>query len=158
MTVSRANSGKSLPETTDQDIRSARVYRRCYVAFQLRDLCDETPIHTIARRYNVTTGSVQMLSQWCEGFAAVIVQFCDRMGWGMLKSVLEHMSDRLTAGARADLLELPKIPFVKSRTARVLWDNGFRSLMAVAECDPKDLLPILLLVGVHNREKRNIPS
>ena len=69
------------------------------------------------------------------------------MGWGMLRSALEHMSDRLRAGARADLLELAKIPFVKSRTARVLWDSGFRSLMAVAEADPKDLLPILLLVG-----------
>ena len=69
------------------------------------------------------------------------------MGWGMLKSVLEHMSDRLKAGARADLLELARIPFVKSRTARVLWDSGLRSLMAVAEADPKDLVPILLLVG-----------
>ena len=55
------------------------------------------------------------------------------------------MSDRLKAGARADLLELAKIPFVKSRTARVLWDSGFRSLMAVAEADAKDLLPILIL-------------
>ena len=71
------------------------------------------------------------------------------MGWGMLKSVLEHMSDRLRAGARADLLDLAKIPFVKSRTARVLWDNGFRSLMAVAEADPKDLVPTLLLVRSH---------
>ena len=63
----------------------------------------------------------------------------------MLKAVLHHMSDRLKAGARADLLDLAKIPFVKSRTARILWDSGFRSLMAVAEADPKDLLPILLL-------------
>ena len=68
------------------------------------------------------------------------------MGWGMLKSVLEHMSDRLKAGARADLLDLAKIPFVKSRTARVLWENGFKSLAAVAEVDPKDLVPVLLIV------------
>ena len=145
LTDGRANSGKSLPENTEQEVRSACIYRRCYVAFQLRDLCNEMPIHTVAQRYNVSTGSVQSLCQVCEGFGAGVIQFCDRMGWGMLKSVLEHMSDRLKAGARADLLELARIPFVKSRTARVLWDSGFRSLMAVAEADPKDLLPILLL-------------
>lgn len=145
LTDGRANSGKSLPENTDQEVRSASIYRRCYVAFQLRDLCNEMPIHTVAQRYKVSTGSVQSLSQVCEGFGAGVIQFCDRMGWGMLKSVLDHMSDRLKAGARADLLELARIPFVKSRTARVLWDSGFRNMMAVAEAEPKDLLPILLL-------------
>lgn len=102
------------------------------------------PIHAVARKYDSTRGFVQTLAQTCEGFASGTIQFCDRMGWGMLKSVLDHMCDRLKAGARADLLDLAKIPFVKSRTARVLWDNGFKSLMAVAEADPKDLVPVLL--------------
>ena len=107
------------------------------------------PIHAVARKYGTSRGFVQTLAQTCEGFAAGTIQFCDLMAFGMLKSVLEHMSDRLKAGARADLLDLAKIPFVKSRTARVLWDNGFRSLMAVAEADPKDLVPTLLLVRTH---------
>ena len=68
------------------------------------------------------------------------------MGWGMLKSVLEHMSDRLKVGAKADLLELAKIPFVKSRTARVFWENGMKSVRVVAEANATDLVPILLLV------------
>ena len=55
------------------------------------------------------------------------------------------MVDRLKAGARADLLDLAKIPFVKSRTARVFWENGYKGLRAVAEAEAKDLLPILLL-------------
>ena len=63
----------------------------------------------------------------------------------MLRAVLEHMSDRLKAGARADLLELAKMPFVKSRTARVFWENGFKGLRSVAEVDAKDLVPVLLL-------------
>ena len=67
------------------------------------------------------------------------------MGWGMLKAVFEHMVDRLKAGARADLLELAQIPFVKSRTARVFWENGYRGLRTVAEAEAKDLVPILLL-------------
>lgn len=34
-------------------------------------------------------------------------------------AALDHFSDRLLAGARTDLLELAKIPFIKSRTAYV---------------------------------------
>jgi DNA polymerase theta len=34
-----------------------------------------------------------------------------------MAAALEHFSDRLMAGARTDLLELAKIPFIKSRTA-----------------------------------------
>ena len=104
------------------------------------------PIHTVARKYQVSRGSVQTLSQICEGFAGNVIRFCDRMGWGMLRAALDHMSDRLKAGARADLLELAQIPFVKSRTARILWDNGFRSLRAISEVGAGDLVPVLELV------------
>lgn len=124
----------------------ARTYRRFYTAFQLRDLCNEVPIHAVARKFEVPRGFVQTLAQTCEGFAAGMIHFCDRMGWGMLKSALEHMSDRLKAGAKADLLELATIPFVKSRTARVFWENGLKSLRSIAEAEAKELLPILLVV------------
>jgi hypothetical protein len=34
-----------------------------------------------------------------------------------MAAALDHFSDRLKAGAKADLLELSKITFIKSRTA-----------------------------------------
>lgn len=142
---SRANSAKPLPENTPDEIRTARIYRRFYTALQLRDLCNEMPIHVVARKYDVPRGFVQTFTQICEGFAAGMTRFCEKMGWGMLKAALEHMSDRLKAGARADLLELARIPFVKSRTARVFWESGFKGLRTVAEADAKDLVPVLLL-------------
>ena len=135
-----------MPEQNAEQLKVAQTYRRFYAAFQLRDLCNEIPIHSIARKFEISRGFVQTLAQTCEGFAAGMVQFCDTLGWGMLKSVLEHMSDRLKAGARADLLELARIPFVKSRTARVFWENGMRSLRAVAEAEAKELVPLLCLV------------
>ncbi|KAL8809130.1 MAG: hypothetical protein Q9200_003695 [Gallowayella weberi] len=151
-----ANSGRQLPEDDEEQRRVARVHRRFYAAFQLRDLCHEVPIPTIARKYEVARGLVQTLAQTCEGYAAGMISFCDIMGWGMLKSVLEHMSDRLKAGARADLLDLARIPFVKSRTARVFWENGLRTLRAVAEVEAKDLVPLLLLVidSIHAQEQQ----
>ncbi|KAL8923599.1 MAG: hypothetical protein Q9208_004546 [Pyrenodesmia sp. 3 TL-2023] len=141
----RANSGKQFAEEDPEQVKLARVYRRFYAAFQLRDLCNEVPIHLVARKFEIARGFVQTLAQTCEGFAAGMIQFCEILGWGMLKSVLQHMSDRLKAGARADLLELAQIPFVKSRTARIFWENGMRSLRAVAEADAKELVPLLLL-------------
>lgn len=140
-----ANSGKQLPEGSQQEKDTARIYRRFYAALQLRDLCNEVPVHMVARKYDMPRGSVQNLAQTCEGFAAGMIKFCERMEWGMLRSVLEHMCDRLKAGAKADLLELARIPFVKSRTARVFWENGLKSVRAVAAAEPKDLVEILLL-------------
>lgn len=150
----RANSGKQFVEEDAEQMKMARIYRRFYAAFQLRDLCNEVPMHAVARKFEIARGFIQTLAQTCEGFAAGIIQFCEILGWGMLKSVLEHMVDRLKAGARADLLELARIPFVKSRTARIFWENGMRSLRSVAEADARELVPLLLLVRLAKNQLR----
>lgn len=89
-------------------------------------------------------GMVQNLSQTCQGFAAGMIKFCEQMGWGTFAAALNHFSDRLMAGARMDLLELAKVTFVKSRTARVFWENGFRTVASLANADPADLVPVLM--------------
>lgn len=144
--VQRVKSGASLKEVTPEQIQKARIYRRAYTAFQLRDLSNEVPLATIAQRYRIPRGTVQTLAQQCHGFAAGIVKFCQRMNWGMLAAVLDHMRDRLEAGARSDLLEMAQVTFVQSWTARLLRENGFRNLRALAEADPKDLVPVLMMV------------
>lgn len=142
------NSGAELKEGTAEEIRIARVYRRTYSAFQLRDLCNEATIHDVSLKYSVPRGQVQNLSQTCHGFAAGMIKFCERMQWGMLGAVLEHMLDRLRAGARADLLEMAQIAFVKSRMARIFWENGFRSVRALSEADPQSLVPVMMQAQV----------
>lgn len=135
-----------MKETTPAQVKQARIYRRAYTAFQLRDLSNEVPLSTIAQRYKIPRGSIQNLAQQCHGFAAGIVKFCQRMNWGMLAAVLDHMRDRLEAGARADLLEMAQVTYVKSWTARLLRENGFKGLRSLAEANPKDLVPILMMV------------
>jgi replicative superfamily II helicase len=147
LTDPRVQSGASLKEYTPALVRQARIYRRAYTAFQLRDLSNEVPLSTIAERYHTPRGAVQTLAQTCHGFAAGMIKFCQRMGWGMLAAVLDHMGDRLQAGARDDLLEMAQVAYVKSWTARLLWENGFRSVRALAEADPKDLVPVLMMVS-----------
>lgn len=133
-------------EKTPEQVTQAIIYRRAYTAFQLRDLSNEVPLSVVASRYRIPRGGAQTLAQQCHGFAAGIVKFCQRMGWGMLAAVLDHMRDRLEAGARADLLEMAQVTYVKGWTARLLRDNGFRNLRALAEADPKDIAPVLQMV------------
>ncbi|KAG9770763.1 hypothetical protein KCU88_g6529, partial [Aureobasidium melanogenum] len=138
------NSGGKLKEDTPEEERLARVYRRVYSAFQLRDLCNEMPVHEVSVKFSVPRGHIQNLAQTCHGFAAGMIKFCERMGWGMLAAVLEHMLDRLRAGARADLIEMAQVAFVKSRMARIFWENGFKSIRALGEADPHTLVPVMM--------------
>lgn len=82
MLTGQRAQGASLKETTEEEKEVARVYRRFYFALQLRDLCNETTIHAVARKYDMPRGTVQNLSQTCQGFAAGMVKFCEQMGWG----------------------------------------------------------------------------
>ncbi|KAI9803475.1 MAG: hypothetical protein M1825_001818 [Sarcosagium campestre] len=145
MAVVRLSRGAPFRENTSEEINAGRVYRRFYAALQLRDLCNEVPVHAVARKYESPRGAVQMLAQTCQGFAAGIIKFCERMGWAMLAAVLTHMSDRLRAGAKADLLDLAQVTFIKSRTARIFWENGVKNVRTLAEMDPDKILPILML-------------
>ncbi|KAG7109498.1 DNA polymerase theta like protein [Verticillium longisporum] len=142
--INRLAQGGVLKGSTSEEQDVIRVHRRFYMALQLRDLCNEMPIHVVARKYDVHRGAVRTLSQTCTGFAAGMIKFCEQMGWGIMSAALDHFSDRLRAGARADLLALAKITFIKSRTARIFWESGYRSIAAVANADPRELVPILL--------------
>ncbi|KAL4977232.1 hypothetical protein BDW66DRAFT_165959 [Aspergillus desertorum] len=153
---SMVQSGASMKEDTPEQVTQARIYRRAYTAFQLRDLSNEVPLPVISSRYKTSRGAVQTLAQQCHGFAAGIVKFCQRMGWGMLAAVLDHMRDRLEAGARADLLEMAQVTYVKGWTARLLRDNGFRNLRALAEADPKDIVSVLKMVNPRKSQRNQL--
>ncbi|GKT42201.1 DNA polymerase theta [Colletotrichum spaethianum] len=80
--INRLAQGSTLKETTAEEKETMRVHRRFYMAFQLRDLCNEMPIHAVARKYDVPRGAVQTLAQTCHGFAAGMIKFCEHMDWG----------------------------------------------------------------------------
>ncbi|KAK7745282.1 hypothetical protein SLS53_002777 [Cytospora paraplurivora] len=142
--INRMMRGGAMKTSSPAEKETTRVYHRFYLALQLRDICNEMPIHRVAQKYDMPRGTVQTLAQTCQGFAAGMIKFCEQMGWTVMAAALDHCSDRLKAGARSDLLALANITFVKSRTARVFWDNGLRSIAAVANADPQELVPILM--------------
>jgi hypothetical protein len=61
-----------------------------------------------------------------------MIKFCERMSWGMLAMVLDHMVGRLRAGTRADLLEIAQVTYVTSHMAHILWGNGMKGVRALA--------------------------
>ena len=82
MLIQFSAQGVPVPENTPEETELSRVYKRFYLALQLRDLCNEMPIHVVARKYDSPRGSVQTLSQTCHGFAAGVIKFCQHMDWG----------------------------------------------------------------------------
>lgn len=82
MLIIPSAQGVPVPESTEEEKEQIRVYRRFYQALQLRDLCNEVPIHVVARKYDSPRGAVQTLSQTCHGFAAGVIKFCQHMDWG----------------------------------------------------------------------------
>jgi hypothetical protein len=54
----------------------------------------------------------------------------------------------MALGAKSDLLSLARVTIVKSRTARIFWENGYKSVGAVAAASLDDLMPILSSVTV----------
>jgi DNA polymerase theta len=87
-----------MKEEKPEEQETIRIYHRFYAALQLRDLCNEMPIHVVARKYDLSRGIVQNLAQTCHGFAAGMISFCKKMDWGALAAVLDHFCDRLKAG------------------------------------------------------------
>ena len=75
-----------------------------------------------------------------------------------MAAVLDHVADRLKAGAKADLLALAQITYVKSRTARVFYENGYKSVAAIANADPKELVPVLMQVKTNTSKCAMSPT
>ena len=78
--------------STPEEKELARVYSRFYLALQLRDLCNEVPMQIVARKFDVPRGTVQTLSQTCEGFAAGMIKFCQLMGWGYVVLLISWLA------------------------------------------------------------------
>jgi len=81
----------------------------------------------------VARGFVQSLATTCRGFAAMSIIYCRKMGWSGLAAVLVHYSWRLDVGVKDDLIDLARLPFVKSFTARMFWECGLKNVEMVAK-------------------------
>jgi replicative superfamily II helicase len=131
--VHRMAIGGTFKEDTSEKVAQGRTYRRFNISLMLRALINEAPVHVVARKFDVARGFVQSLATTCRGFAATSATYCQVMGWSGLAVLLEHYSWRLDLGVKDDLIDLAKLPFVKSFTARVFWECGLKNVEMVAK-------------------------
>lgn len=135
--------GGHLDETTPASHDIARTHRRFYLSLLLRDLINESPVHKVATKYHAPRGAVQQLASTARGFAATSAIYCRVMGWSGLAVLLDHYAERLDLGVKDDLVDLARLPFVKSATARVFHENGLRNVEMVAKEGKEKIMEIL---------------
>ena len=49
---------------------------------------------------------------------------------------------------------MAQVAFVKSRMARIFWENGFKSIRALGEADPQTLVPAMMQAQARKRRLR----
>jgi replicative superfamily II helicase len=144
--IHKMAQGRKFVETgSPEAVARGRTYRRFYISLMLRRLINEKPVHLVAREFDIARGFVQSLSSTCRGFAATSATYCRAMGWSGLAVLLEHYAWRLDLGVKDDLIELAKLPWVKSATARVFWDCGLRSIEIVSKEGEEKVLEALVM-------------
>ncbi|TGZ83491.1 P-loop containing nucleoside triphosphate hydrolase protein [Ascodesmis nigricans] len=156
-----ARIGGHLDESTPTLHATARTHRRFYLSLILRDLIHEIPLAVIARKFSAPRGSIQQLATTSKGFAATSATFCRVMGWTGLAVLLEHYAERLNLGVRDELVQLAKLPFVKSVTARAMWEHGLKGVGDVAAASVERVAEVLMAVvpkrrGVGEREVERV--
>jgi len=157
--INKLAQGTTFHERDVAEKERGRVHRRFYVCLMLRRLINETPVHKVAREFGVARGYVQSLATTCRGFAATTAAFCKVMGWTGLAVLVEHFSWRLDLGVGEELVNLARLPWVKSATARCFWENGLKSIEVVAETPVERLQEVMVMalpVRVRGRDREDM--
>ena len=76
---------------------------------------------------------------------------CGPMGWGDMEVLVARLQDRITAGAREEILCLTHIPQIGASRARTLYNHGARTPEAIASMTREDLVKILRSRGPFER-------
>ena len=121
--------------------KSEGILFKFYCALILHDLTNHVNIWTVAEKYKTTRGFVQSLLSNASSYCFHLTQFCKNMSelWA-LAELLQIIQQKLNFTFNQDLHALLEIPRVKFGRAKQLYDAGFRSLAAVANCDARDLI------------------
>ncbi|KXS16810.1 hypothetical protein M427DRAFT_144616 [Gonapodya prolifera JEL478] len=116
---------------------------RFFVAMMLHDLIKEVPFPDIIQRYDVNRGILQQLQCQSATFAGMITIFCERLGWSLMKLIVNQLESRLNFGIESELLDLVRIPNLKGFQARMLWRASIKTVTAAACTSPEEIFHYL---------------
>lgn len=116
----------------------SRIYRRFLIALAINDLVNETPLFKICAKYKLSKVIVQQAQRGTAQFAGVLSIFCEQLGYENISALMKPLASRISFSCQRDLLELVKLNMARP-IARSLYDNGYKSIIAVAKGEALDL-------------------
>ena len=129
-----------------------RVCLRFLHALALKDLVSEVDHGAIVASFGLKTSArLTQLQESAGRYAGQVASVCGPMGWGDMEVLVARLQDRITAGAREEILCLTHIPQVGASRARTLYNHGARTPEAIAALSREDLVKILRSRGPFER-------
>lgn len=101
----------------------------------LHELINESPLNTVASKYELTRGTLQSLQQTTSTFAGIVKSFCKALNWDLLALIVSQFQDRIFFGVHQDLVELMKISALNGQRARALFDAGYQNLVDISKAN-----------------------
>ena len=146
----RMRSGRK--DVTAEHKLQRRVCLRFLHALALKDLVSEVDQSTIVTSFGLkSTARLTQLQESAGRYAGQVAAVCGPMGWGDMEVLVARLQDRITAGAREDILCLTSIAQVGTSRARTLYNHGVRTPEAIASLSREDLVKILATRGPFER-------
>ena len=108
------------------------VMERFWVMLMLREVMFEAPLPSVCQDFGVTRGTLQTLQSLASTFAGQVAVFCGKLRWWQLQVLCKSFQDRLETGAQPDVVELARVPHVKTHRARALVASGISSVDELA--------------------------
>ena len=120
-----------------------RVCHRFLRALQLHDVISERDADETAAAFGVRFGDLSRLQEDAARYAGQVASVCGPMGWGDVEALVTRLQDRITAGAREEILCLTSIPMIGASRARVLYNAGYRTPEAIVNLPARKLATLL---------------
>ena len=120
-----------------------RVCHRFLKALQLHDVISERDAEETAAAFGVRFGHLSRLQEDAARYAGQVASVCGPMGWGDVETLVTRLQDRITAGAREEILCLTSIPMIGASRARVLYNAGYRTPEAIVNLPARKLATLL---------------
>ena len=139
--VHRLECGRK--DATPEHRAARRVCVRFLKALQLHDVVSERDPNEIMAAFGVAGGHLAQLQEAASRYAGQVAAVCGPMGWGDVEVLVTRLQDRISAGARDEILCLTQIPGIGAARARALYDAGYRTPESLVGVEPQALATLL---------------
>ena len=125
--------------SNDEYLTFTKIYSACLLC----NLIDECSLNEVERTFKIDRGTIQTLQSAAASHAAQSVRFTEAMGHFALSAALQSFLKRLTFAVKPELVDLMSMPSMRRDIARVLYDQGFKTVADVASLSSRELAAMM---------------